>query len=134
MSPVPAFAGPYGDTMTKCLVSSTTAAERTALVQWVFATAALHPDVRALAVASDADRDRLNRAMGILLERLLTQACLSETREALRFEGGGTIEASFNVLGQVAGRELFSAPSVTASMAGFSKYLNEKKIKEALAP
>jgi len=132
--PIPTSAGPYGDTMAKCLVSSTTSSERTALVQWMFATAALHPDVRALSVASDADRERLNKGMGALLERLLINACLSETKEALRYEGNGTIEASFNVLGQVAGRELFAAPSVASSMADFAKYVDEKKLKEALAP
>ena len=35
----PALAGPYSDDLTKCLVRSTTNADRNALVKWMFATA-----------------------------------------------------------------------------------------------
>lgn len=132
--PAPVLAGPYGDAMTKCFVNATSGADRTALVQWIFATAALHPDVSRLSAATDSDRESLNKRIGALLERLLTKACVSETKEAVRYEGNATLDSSFNVLGQVAGGELLSAPSVTASMANFAKYLDEKIIKEALAP
>lgn len=132
LSAIPAVAGPYGDAMSKCLVNSTSTADRTLLVQWMFATAALHPDVRSLSAASDAERDKLNRQMGALVERLLSQACTSETKAAVQYEGRGTLENSFNALGQVAGRELFSDPSVSKSMGNFAKYLNEKKLSEAL--
>ena len=130
----PVSAGPYGDAMAKCLVNSTSAADRTTLVQWMFATAALHPDVQRLSAASDADRERLNKWMGALVERLLTKACVSEAKEAMRYEGNATVEASFTVLGQVAGRQLLSEPSVAGSMGNFAKHIDEQKIKEVLTP
>lgn len=130
----PVSAGPYGDAMAKCLVNSTSAADRTALVQWMFATAALHPDVQRLSAASDADRESLNKRMGALVERLLTKACISEAKEAIRYEGNATIEASFTVLGQVAGRQLLSEPSVAAGMGNFAEHIDQQKLKEALAP
>jgi len=64
---------------------------------------------------------------------LLTESCKKKTQDALKFEGGSAIETSFNLLGQVAGRELFSDPRVGANIAGLTKYLDGKKLKD-LAP
>ena len=41
-------AGPYGDDLGKCFVNSTTPSDKRALVKWMFATAALHPDLALL--------------------------------------------------------------------------------------
>ena len=40
-----ALAGPYGEEMTKCLVRSISAADRTSLSKWLFATMALTPEI-----------------------------------------------------------------------------------------
>jgi hypothetical protein len=112
-------AGPYTDDLSKCLVRSTSAADKSVLVQWIFATMALHPDVKWLTSASGAQRADLNKKAGALFQRLLTGSCLSEARQALQFEGQSALEASFSVLGQVAARELFTNPEVAAGMAGF---------------
>jgi hypothetical protein len=62
--------------------------------------------------------------------RLLTDACKSQTQQALQYEGSNTIQASFQVLGQVAGQELFTSPEVGGAMAGLAKYIDEAKLKE----
>lgn len=49
-----AHAGPYSDDLGKCLVASTTAADKGALVKWMFATAALHPAVKSVASVTPA--------------------------------------------------------------------------------
>lgn len=128
----PASAGPYGDTLAKCLVKSTSAADKSTLVQWMFVTVALHPDVRRLSAASDAQRDELNMRTAKLFEALLTESCLAETREALRYESESTIESSFSVLGQVASRELFANPAVASGLAEFGKYLDAQKLQRLL--
>ena len=126
----PALAGPYSDDLTKCLVRSTTNADKNALVKWMFATAALHPEVKAIASVSDAQRDELNRNTARLFEKLLTDVCGPQAKEALKYEGPGTFEASFNVLGHVASRALFSDPAVADGVAGVGKHLNQQKMDD----
>jgi hypothetical protein len=125
-------AGPYTDELSKCLVRSTTTSDKTLLVKWIFSTMALHPDVKGLATVSDAQRIELNETTARLFERLLTNACLSETREALKYEGQSAIEASFGVLGQVASRELFANQSVASGLAEFAKYFDEERLRKDL--
>lgn len=50
----------------------------------------------------------------------------------MQYEGPQTIGASFQVLGQVAARELFSSPAVAASMSDLGSYLDQRKIAEAM--
>ena len=52
-------------------------------------SAALHPAVGSIASVSDAKRDELNRNAAKIVERLLTESCRSETRNALKHEGSG---------------------------------------------
>jgi len=94
----------------------------------MFAAAALHPEVRSLVSVSDGQRDELNKSMAKILERLLLESCRSQAQEAAKYEGRSAFEASFNVLGQVAGRELFADPNVGGSMANVLKYLDKQKM------
>lgn len=125
-------AGPYTDELSKCLVRSTTPADKTLLVKWIFATMALHPDVKGLASVSDDQRAELTKATARLFEGLLTNACNSQTREALRYEGQSAVEASFSILGQVAARELFANPNVASGLAEFEKYFDTAKLQKTL--
>jgi hypothetical protein len=129
----PAQAGPYADDLTKCLVRSTTGADKNALVKWMFATAALHPEVRSIASVSDAQREELNRSTARLFEKLLTESCGAEAREAVKYEGATTLEGSFNVLGQVAARALFTDPTVADGLMALGKHLSPK-LHEFFAP
>jgi hypothetical protein len=124
-----AQAGPYADDLSKCLVASTTAADKQALVRWMFAMAALNPTVKPISNVTDNQRVGFDKQTARLFERLLTVSCRSQTKLALQYEGGGTIESSFSLLGQVAGRELFSDPQVAKGMADFGKYLDKTKFQ-----
>lgn len=132
---VPAFAfadGPYANELSKCLVRSTTDADKTLLVQWIFATVALHPDVKWMATVTDGQRLELTTKTAALFEKLLTRACVDETRQALKYEGESTLSTSFSILGQVASRELFANPSVANGLSEFGKLFNSEKIRKAL--
>jgi len=109
-------------------------ADKHALVKWMFATAALHPDVRSIASVSTEQREEINRNLAALFERLLTVACRKEAKEALQFEGPSTMESSFQVLGQVAGRELFTDPEVASGLTNTLKYIDKKKLQELAPP
>jgi hypothetical protein len=127
--PDTALAGLYADELAKCLVRATTDADKNALVKWIFASAALHPEVKSIAAVTDAQRDDLNKRMARMVERLVTESCKTQTSEALRYEGPSTLEAGFQVLGQVAARGLFADPAVAKSMSEFDKYLDKPKLE-----
>ena len=129
---LPVQAGVYADDLAKCLVRSTIAQDRSGLVQWMFSMMALHPQVLLIAAVSDAQRTQLSRTTATLFQNLLTKAWVSEARQAMQYEGPGTIETSFGVLGQVASRDIFSNPAVVAGMAEMGKFVDEKRLNDAL--
>ena len=132
--PAVVCAGPYADDLAKCLVSSATPADKSNLVQWMIAAASLHPDVKSMTKVSDQQRRDLNQKFASMVETLLTQPCRAQAQDALKYEGPRTLETSFGVLGNIAGRELFDSPSVTSGMSDLKKLLDTDKLKKALEP
>jgi len=94
----------------------------------MFSAASLHPAVAPISAVSEEQRDSVNKIIADLVVNLLTDNCRPETEEALQYEGTSTIEASFSVLGQVAGQELFSSAEVSAGLAGLEKHMDEEKL------
>jgi hypothetical protein len=127
-----ASAGPYSDTLGKALVSATTPADRVILVRWLFTSLSLHPGVQDLIQITPKQKTEANQAVAKLIERLLTVSCRKETIEAVKYEGTSAIESSFNLLGQIAGREAFGDPHVTAGLAELKSLLDVEKFKKAL--
>lgn len=125
-----AKAGPDGDALGNCLVDSTTTAEKRALVSWIFAMAALHPGVEKSSSVTAEQRTAMSKEAARLIERLLTDACVSEARAAIQSEGKAAIQSSFQVLGQVAAQELFSHPKVAEGLAEVGKYVDQKKFEK----
>ena len=123
------FAGPYSNELAKCLVRSTSEEDKNDLMKWMFAAFASHPEVKSMASISESQREELNEKTANLMVRLLTESCRSETEQALKYEGQGTLEASFQVLGSVAARGLMSHPDVINYMAGLDKYIDAEKLK-----
>jgi hypothetical protein len=134
MWPALATAGPYADDLSKCLVKQTAAADRTALMNWVFAAMALHPDVESMSTISTALRADINRSAGALFQRLLVDSCRTESKLALKYEGQPALNSAFGLLGQIAMQELFSNPKVAAGLAELQKNMDEKKLDELSAP
>lgn len=126
----PAHAGIYGDDLSKCLVESTTKQDRTALVRWIFAAAAANPAVASLSNVSPKMMEDANSTTGALIMRLLTGSCKDKATKALTYEGPAAIQLSFQVLGQVAGGELFSSPEVRHAISGLEQYVDKKKLEE----
>ncbi len=124
-----AFAGVYADKLSECLVDSTTTQDRITLVKWMFSAMSLHPAVRSISMVSPAQLDSANKNIAELFMRLLTKSCKDETKKALKYEGRSTIQNSFRILGQVAGRELFSNPKVLKGISGIQKYIDANKLK-----
>lgn len=126
-----AQAGPFADDMSKCLLTSTSPTDREDLVRWIFAAAAAHPAVSTVVTVNEEHRASASRTVANLFVRLLTEDCLQQVRTAVEMEGEGTIEQSFQVLGELAGRELFDSPEVGAVVARLETYLDAGKLNAA---
>ena len=132
LAPWAAVAGPYSDDLSKCLVRSTGEDEKRTLVKWIFAAVALHPEVAEISSVTPAQRAEMTRNTAKIFEKLLADSCRAEVQQAVQYEGPQTIGTSFQVLGQVAARELFANPNVSASMADLGKYIDQKRLAEAM--
>lgn len=129
-----ASAGVYTNDLARCLVSSSTPADKLTLVKWMFTAMSLHPGVKSMASVSPAQVDAENKAMADLFTKLMTRTCKTQAADAVKYEGGEAIKAGFKVLGQVAAKELFAEPHVAAGMAGLVKYMDMKKLQAVLDP
>lgn len=124
-----ASAGPFTDDLARCLVSQTTAGDRTNLVRWLFAAISKHPAVATMSSVSDPDIERSTADVGALMMRLLTDSCRDRAKSAIKYEGPAAIQLSFQVLGQAAAAETFSNPEVAKVMAGLQKHADSKKLE-----
>lgn len=125
-------AGPDADALGHCLVTSSTAEDKLALVTWMFTSMAQHPAVSALAEVSAEDREDSLENMANLMTVLLTERCSEEAKTAIRNEGPIAMQTSFATLGQVAATELFSNPQVALGLAELDAHLDHQAINEAL--
>lgn len=121
-------AGTHTDELSRCLVEKTSAEDKNLLVRWIFVAMAQHPSVSSMTKITAAQVDDNNKAAAGLFTQLLTETCLEESKKAMKNEGGVALQQAFQVLGQVAGQDLMSAPEVANMMAGLTKYIDEKKL------
>jgi hypothetical protein len=124
-------AGVYTDDLSNCLVKSSNDTDRLVLVQWIFSGLSLHPAVQPLVSITTEQRDAFNEKVAALFSRLLVDDCRKEAIDALKHEGSAAFDASFQVLGQVASRDLMTEPHVAKGLlSGLAVYLaNDEKLK-----
>ena len=127
-----ASAGPYSDDLSRCLVDSSTTADKIGLVKWVFTAISLHPAVKSIGSVTRGGLEAGSREAAGTSTRMMTQTCREQTANALRYGGEAAISESFGVFGSVAARELFSNPEVAAGIGGLKKYLDADELKKAL--
>ena len=125
------FAGPFTDEMTKCLVKTTTEADKTLLISWVEAAVSAHPRLETLSNISSDQGAALNKDVTALLTNPLTQRCLAETQQTIRNEGDDAVEASFDFLGETAMQELMADSNVSSFMSGLESNLDEEVLEKA---
>ena len=125
-------AGVYADDLGKCLVSSTSDADRALMVKWMFAAMSLNSQVASFVNMPTEVRDQLNRDTAQLYLRLMTEKCRTQTRDAANYEGGTAIEAAFRLPGQVAALEMFKDPAVQQGMGSLEKSFDQDKLKAVL--
>lgn len=126
------IAGEYTDELSECLLGATSEEDKLSLVKWMFTAMALHPAVEEIADISLSAREQANREMAELIIKLLSRACFTETRLALKNEGSIALQTSFAVLGQVAATNLFSDPNVAAGLASLETYISAEDLENRL--
>ncbi|MCK9538972.1 hypothetical protein [Dokdonella sp.] len=115
-----------------CLADETSGRDRKMLARWVFVAMSTHPTLKDVASVSAAARDAADREMATLVTRLLSEDCPAQTARAMREDGASALEGAFGSLGELAMVELMSHPAVAASIATYTKYLDDEKLKAVM--
>ena len=75
------------DQLSNCLVKSTTATDKTTVLQWTFAALAAHPDLKVYSNVTDAQRTQLDKNLAQVLQRILVEQCSAQTKAVIQAEG-----------------------------------------------
>lgn len=130
---IPASATEYGDALGSCLTDSTNGKDRKALARWSFIAMAAHPEMRPMAAITNNTQDNVDKEMANLFMRLITQNCVKELNASIKHDGSQSLSQSMEILGRVAMQEIMTNPAVISSISGFEKYIDQEKLKAALA-
>ncbi len=125
----PSGAGPYSDDLAKCMVRSSTPADRAEFVKFLFSAMAQHPDVASMANISPQQMEATLKGTGELIQRLLMQSCRSEAQQAIHYEGMQSVFFGFQFYGQAMAAELLGNPIVAAKLKDLNNYLDADKFK-----
>ena len=111
------------DQLSNCLVKSTTATDKTTVLQWTFAALAAHPDLKVYSNVTDAQRTQLDKNLAQVLQRILAQ-----TKAVIQAEGIQAVGDSFQELGQITGGEILKNPEVKGQLQGVLRYVDLNKL------
>jgi len=125
-------AGIYSDDLSRCLVESSSADDKTVLVKWMFTSMSLHPQVKSMSAVTSKDLEASSKAAADMFVKLLTVTCKTQAKKAIQYEGAVAIQQGFTIFGQVAGRELFSNPEVAKGLSGIERHMDSEKINTVL--
>ena len=123
------IAGPFGDEMAKCLVQSTNSKDNISLVRWIVRVYGEHPDSNDFINLSIKDKEKIDKEIAALFNRLLLEDCKKETKMALNYEGDQVLFTAFQIMGQVAGRELNKEKNVAEAINKFLNYIDTEKLE-----
>lgn len=121
-------AGPTVDQLSDCLVKSTTAADKTAVLQWTFVALSSHPDLKAFSQVSATQKEQLDRNLAGVLQRIIVEQCSAQTKAVIQAEGIQAVANSFQELGQSSGEEILKNPEVKEQLKGVVRYIDLNKL------
>lgn len=121
-------AGPTVDQLSDCLVKSTTATDKTAVLQWTFAALSTHPDLKQFSQVTDAQKTELDKNFAQVLQRILVEQCSAQTKAVIQAEGLQAVGNSFQELGSITGEEIIKNPEVKQQLNGVLRYVDLNKL------
>ena len=124
----PIFAGPFGDEMARCLVTSTNNRDRNKLLKWLFRVYGEHPEVSYMVDISEREKKVIDKDVADIFTRLLSEDCMDETKKAKKYEGDNSLVTAFEVLGKVAANGISKNPNVERSIGKFTELIDIKKV------
>lgn len=127
-----AQAGPATDAAAQCLTDNTTGKDRKDLAKWIFVGMAAHPEIRSLSAITPEATEEAQKAMGRIVTQLIGTACAQEMTAAVKADGPLGINTAFEHLGKIAMQELMSNPQVNATIGGFERFIDKKKLEPVL--
>jgi len=113
-----------------CLTDSLNGKERKNLAKWIYFGMSRHSSINTYTKATEKDFDDINKYVGELITRLMTEDCPAIADAALKEGGTAAFEYAFGIVGQVAMQELMAEPSVSQAMGAFEKYLDQEKFDQ----
>ncbi|WP_228199818.1 hypothetical protein [Acinetobacter sp. WCHAc060007] len=123
-----ANAGPTVDQLSQCLVKSTTAADKTAVLQWTFVALSAHPELKKFSNVNDEQRTQLDKNLAQTLQRILTEQCSTQTQAVIKAEGFQAVGESFQEFGSITGEEILKTPEIKDQLKGVVRYIDLNKI------
>ena len=118
------FAGPFTDDFTKCLVTKTTAQEKTDLVKWIYVTISFHPQLSQMSNLTAEDVEMANIRVADYMTNVFAYKCNDELNQAIKYEGEESVFYAFELLGELAMGELMQDQGVTAASELFIQYVD----------
>ena len=118
------FAGPFTDDFAKCLVTKTTAQEKTDLVKWIYVTISFHPQLSQMSNLTADDVEMANIRVADYMTNVFAYKCNDELNQAIKYEGEESVFYAFELLGELAMGELMQDQGVTAASELFIQYVD----------
>ena len=118
------FAGPFTDDFAKCLVTKTTAQEKTDLVKWIYVTISFHPQLSQMSNLTAEDVEMANIRVADYMTNVFAYKCNDELNQATKYEGEESVFYAFELLGWLAIGELMQDQGVTAASELFIQYVD----------
>lgn len=122
------MASPTVNQLSDCLVKSTTATDKTAVLQWTFSALSTHPDLKALSNVTDAQRTQLDQNFAQVLQRVIVEQCATQTKAVIQTDGLQAVGESFQALGRTTGEEIIQNPQVKQQLKGVIRYVDLNKL------
>lgn len=116
------------DQLSQCLVKSTTATDKTVVLQWTFAALAQHPDLKVMSQISEGQKQQLDKNLATVLQRILVEQCSTQTKAVIQTDGLQAVGDSFQELGSITGNEILKTPEVKSQLNGVLKHVDMGKL------
>ena len=136
--PASASAGVYTNELGRCMLNAVSPEDKAVVMRAIFAAVSANPVVKSMSSVTPEQQDATSRAMVELMQRLMLKDCRKEAVVAIKNEGALAFTGSFELLGQIAGSELFSDSQVAAQFDRAAPSLDRAQwaalLKEAGVP
>ena len=116
------------DALSQCLVQSTTATDKTTVLQWTFAALSQHPDLNSMSSISATQKEQLDKNLAQVLQRILVEQCSTQTKAVIQAEDFEAVGTSFQELGSITGNEILKTPQVKNQLNSVLKHVDMGKL------